>query len=93
MTRVDVAGAAAGAAGLDRAAAARRVAVGGGTLAIGDGRRVLASRRGRLGGPGRDDRAGAAVDAVGADGARLAWVERGRGKGLRVGIVRLARLR
>ena len=68
------------------------VAVGGGTLAIADGRRVLASRRGR---PGTRTvtTARRRVDAVGADGGRLAWVERGRKRGLRVGIVRLARLR
>ena len=68
------------------------VAVGEGTLAIADGRRVLASRRG---GPGTRTvtTAGRRVDAIGADGGRLAWVERGRKRGLRVGIVRLARLR
>jgi hypothetical protein len=68
------------------------VAAGGGTVAIGDGRRVLASRLGR---PATRvvTTARRRVDAVGADGARLAWVERGRKKGLRVGIVRLARLR
>ncbi|HEX2504451.1 MAG TPA: hypothetical protein VHK00_10925 [Miltoncostaeaceae bacterium] len=91
LTRVDVGG---------RPPRARRawtggrrpaVAVGGGTLAIGDGRRVLVSRRGRLA-TRLVTTARRRVDAVGADGARLAWVERGRRKGLRVGIVRLARL-
>jgi hypothetical protein len=67
------------------------VAVGGGTLAIADGRRVLASRRGRPA-PRRVTTARRRVDAIGADGARLAWVERGRKRGLRVGILRLARL-
>ncbi len=68
------------------------VAVGGGTLALASGRRVLASRRGRTAAR-LVTTARRRVDAVGADGARLAWVERGRKKGLRVGIVRLARLR
>jgi hypothetical protein len=68
------------------------VAVGGGTLAIADGRRVLASQRGRIATRGVTT-ARRRIDAIGADGARLAWVERGRKRGLRVGIVRLARLR
>jgi hypothetical protein len=91
VTRVDAAG----------APRARRVwsgtrppavAVGGGTLAIADGRRVLASRRGRPAARAVTT-ARRRIDAIGADGARLAWVERGRRKGQRVGIVRLARLR
>jgi hypothetical protein len=91
VTRVDVTGA----PRARRAWTGRRqpaVALGDGTLAIGDGRRVLASRRGR---PAARvvTTARRRVDAVGADGARLAWVERGRVKGLRVGIVRLAALR
>jgi hypothetical protein len=33
-----------------------------------------------------------AVDAVGVDGPRVAWVERGLRRGARVGVVRLGRL-
>ena len=68
-----------------------RVAVGGGTIAIADGRRVLASRGSR---PARRvSTVRRRVDAVGVDGRRIAWVERGRRKGARVGVVRIGRLR
>ncbi len=66
------------------------VAVGGGSLAVADGRRVLASRSGRLKPVATARRA---VDAVGVDAARIAWVERGTRKGARVGVVRLGRVR
>jgi hypothetical protein len=92
VTRVDVVGGALRARRSWTGGRPPAVAVGGGTLAIGDGRRVLASRRGRLAARVVTT-ARRRVDAVGADGARLAWVERGRKKGLRVGIVRLATLR
>jgi hypothetical protein len=91
VTRADVA---AGPPAVRRAwSGARRpsVGLGGGTLAIADGRRVLVSRG--AGATRLVTTSRRRVDAVGADGARLAWVERGRRKGLRVGIVRLARLR
>jgi hypothetical protein len=92
VTRADVAGAAPRARRAWGGGRPPAVAVGGGTLALADGRRVLVSRRGR---PATRvvTTARRRVDAVGADGARLAWVERGRRKGLRVGIVRLAALR
>lgn len=64
-----------------------RVAVGRGAVAISDGRRVLAARRGAL----RLVRtAPRPVDGVGVDAKRLAWVERGLRRGARVGVVRLA---
>lgn len=91
VTRVD---AGAGAPRARRAWSGGRapsVAVGGGSLAIGDGRRVLAARG--AGATRLVTTARRRVDAVGVDGGRLAWVERGRKKGLRVGIVRLAALR
>lgn len=92
VTRVDVAGGSVRARRAWTGSGSPAVAVGGGTLAVAAGRRVLASRRGR---PAARlvTTAPRRVDAVGADGARLAWVERGRRKGLRVGVVRLARLR
>jgi hypothetical protein len=65
-----------------------RVAVGRGAVAIADGRRVLAARRGALR-PVRT--APRPVDGVGVDGRRLAWVERGLRRGARVGVIRLAR--
>ncbi len=67
-----------------------RVALGGGQIAVGERRRVLASRRGALRVVTRTRRV---VDAVGIDGRRLAWVERGKRRGARVGVVRLARIR
>ncbi|HTI33215.1 MAG TPA: hypothetical protein VL422_06015 [Miltoncostaea sp.] len=64
-----------------------RVAVGRGAVAIADGRRVLAARRGAL----RLVRtASRPVDGIGVDATRLAWVERGLRRGARVGVVRLA---
>jgi hypothetical protein len=92
VTRVD---AAAGAPRVRRVWSGGRVpavAVGGGTLAIADGRRVIASRRGRIA-PRTVTAGRRRIDAIGADGARLAWVERAQKKGRRVGVVRLARLR
>jgi len=50
-----------------------RVALGGGTLAVGDGRAVLASRSGRV---RRTATARGPVAAVAADGDRVAWFER-----------------
>ena len=67
-----------------------RVALGGGTVAVADGRRVLASRRGALRAVALGRRV---VDAVGVDGRRVAWVERGLRKGARVGVLRLGRAR
>jgi hypothetical protein len=67
-----------------------RVALGGGAVAVADGRRVLAARRGALHAvvTGRG-----AVDAVGVEGRRLAWIERGLRRGARVGVVRLGTVR
>ncbi len=67
-----------------------RVALGGGSVALTDGRRVLASRRGAL---RRVATARRAVDAVGVDDRRVAWVERGTRRGARVGVIRLGRVR
>jgi hypothetical protein len=67
-----------------------RVAVGAGSLAVADGRRVLASRSGPLRRVATGRRV---VDAVGVDGARIAWVERGVRRGTRVGVLRLGRVR
>ncbi|WP_217922475.1 hypothetical protein [Miltoncostaea oceani] len=67
-----------------------RVAAGGGSVAVADGRAVLAARRGALRVVVRGRRV---VDAVGVDGARVAWVERGQRRGARVGVVRLGRVR
>jgi len=63
-----------------------RVATGGGAVAVADGRRVWASRRGALRLAVRSRRP---IDAVGVDGRRLAWVERGLRRGARVGVARL----
>lgn len=64
-----------------------RVALGGGAVAVADGRRVLAARRGPL----RPVRVSPRpVDGVGVDGARLAWAERGLRRGVRIGLLRLA---
>lgn len=67
-----------------------RVALGGGSVAVADGRRVLASRRGAL---RRVATVRRAVDAVGVDDRRVAWVERGTRRGSRVGVIRLGRVR
>lgn len=67
-----------------------RVALGGGALAVADGRRVLAARAGPLRPVATGRRA---VDAVGVQGRRIAWVERGLRRGARVGVVRLGRVR
>ncbi len=68
---------------------APRVAVGGGSVAVADGRRVLAARRGAVRPVVTARRR---VDAVGVDGRRVAWVERGLRRGARVGVVRLGRV-
>jgi hypothetical protein len=68
-----------------------RVAVGGGTIAIADGRRVLAARGART--ARRVSTVRRRVDAIGVDGRRIAWVERATRKGARVGVVRIGRLR
>jgi hypothetical protein len=65
-----------------------RIAVGGNAVAIADGRRVLAARSGTLRRAAQGRRT---IDAVGVDGRRLAWVERGLRHGRRVGVVRLGR--
>jgi hypothetical protein len=67
-----------------------RVSVGGGAIAVGDGRRVLASRSGRLR-PVR--RARGPVAAVAVGGARVAWLERVRARGRRVTVARLGVVR
>lgn len=67
-----------------------RVALGGGAVAVADGRRVLASRRGALRVVATARRP---VDAVGVDGRRLAWIERALRRGARVGVVRLGTVR
>jgi hypothetical protein len=64
-----------------------RVAVGGGSVAVAERRRVLAARRGSLKVLTRTKRT---IEAVGVDRRRVAWIERGtRRKGGRVGVVRL----
>jgi len=64
-----------------------RVAVGSGSVAVADGRRVLAGRRG---GPLRlVHRARGPLAAVAVDGRRVAWLERGRRRGARVTVARL----
>jgi hypothetical protein len=68
-----------------------RVAVGGGTIAIAEGRRVLAARGARA--ARRVSAVRRRVDAIGVDGRRIAWVERAVRKGARVGVVRIGRLR
>lgn len=76
-----------------RAWAGRRVpavALGGRSLAVADGPRVLAARRGGL---RQVARARRRVDGVGVSGRRVAWVERGLRRGARVGVVRLGRVR
>lgn len=64
-----------------------RVAVGGGSVALADGRAVFAARRGTL---RRVTTARRRVDAVAIDGRRLAWAERGVRRGARVAVIRLA---
>lgn len=65
-----------------------RLAVGGGTVALADGRRILAARAGR---PAATQVATAngAVAAVAADGARVGWLARTRLKGARATVARL----
>ena len=63
-----------------------RVALGGGSFAVAEGRRVLAARRGPLRLAATRRRL---VDAVGVDAKRLAWVERTTRRGARVGVLRL----
>ena len=73
-----------------RGARTPRVSVGGGAVAVGDGRRVLASRSGavrlvrRTRGP---------VAAVAVDGGRVAWLERVRARRERVTVARLGVVR
>jgi len=67
-----------------------RVALGGGAVAVADGRRVLAARRGTLRTVAAPRRT---VDAVGVDGRRIAWIERATRRGARVGVVRLGPVR
>lgn len=67
-----------------------RVAVGGGSVALADGRTVYAARRGAL---RRVTTARRQVDAVAIDGRRLAWAERGTRRGARVAVLRLAAIR
>lgn len=65
------------------------VAVGGGSVAVADRTRVLAARRGPLRVVARGRRV---VDAVGVDGRRIAWVQRGTRRGARIAVVRLGRV-
>ena len=67
-----------------------RVAVGGGSVAVADGRAVWAARGGAL---RRVTTARRPVDAVAIDGRRLAWAERGLRRGTRVAVLRLAAIR
>ena len=67
-----------------------RVAVGGGAMAVADGRAVWAARSGAL---RRVTTARRQVDAVAIDGRRLAWAERGLRRGTRVAVLRLAAIR
>lgn len=73
-----------------RGARLPRVALGGGAVAVADGRRVLAARRGALRLVTTPPRI---VDAIGIDGRRIAWIERATRKGARVGVMRLGRIR
>lgn len=63
-----------------------RVAVGGGAVAVAESRRVLAARRGSLKVLARTKRA---VEAVGIDDRRVAWIERGVRRRARVAVVHL----
>lgn len=67
-----------------------RVAVGGGSVAVADGRVVFAGRSGAL---RRVTTARRQVDAVAIDGRRLAWSERATRRGTRVSVLRLATIR
>jgi hypothetical protein len=63
-----------------------RVSVGGGAVAVGERRRVLASRRGPL---RQVARTRGPVAAVAVDGRRVAWLERLTRRGARVTVARL----
>lgn len=65
--------------------------VGAGTVALADGRRILAARRGRAARPVA--RATGAVSAVAADGTRVAWLARGLRATSRVTVARVAAVR
>lgn len=67
------------------------LSVGGRTLALADGRRILAGRPGRALRPVA--RAGGRVSAVAADGDRVAWLTRATRKGSRVTVARIAAVR
>ena len=75
---------------MDRARGCRASPSAAAPIAVADGRRVRAARSGvlRIAATGRR-----VVDAVGVDGRRLAWIERGTRRGARVGVIRLGRLR
>lgn len=66
------------------------VALGGGSIAIADGRRVLAGGGAALRVVHTAPRP---IEAVAVDGRRLAWIERGMRRTAPVGIIRLAALR
>ncbi len=84
LIRVDVATGAA--RGVWSGARVPRVSVGGGAVAVGDGRRVLASRSGVLRPVGRGR---GPLAAVAVDGRRVALLERVRARGARVTVARL----
>ena len=84
LLRVDPATGAAGT--VWRGARTPRVSVGGGAVAVADGRRVLASRSGPLRPVGRGR---GPVAAVAVDGRRVALLERVRARGARVTVARL----
>ena len=67
-----------------------RVSAGGGAVAVGDGRRVLASRSGVLRVVAR---ARGPVAAVAVDGPRVAWLERVRARRARATVARLGVVR
>ncbi|WP_217914270.1 hypothetical protein [Miltoncostaea marina] len=71
--------------------APRALAAGGGSVAVADGRDVLA-RRGS-GALRRVARGRRAIDGVAVDGRRVAWMERGLRRGGRVAVLRLGRVR
>lgn len=64
--------------------------VGGGTVALADGGRLLAARAGRAARPVA--RTSGVVSAVAADGDRAAWLSRGTRKRARVTVARLAQV-
>jgi hypothetical protein len=66
-----------------------RVSVGGRSVAVGDGRQVLASRSGVL---RLVARSRGPVAAVAVDGGRVAWLERVRARRARVSVARLGRV-